>query len=114
MNPVKAGMVTKPADYTWSSYSRNALAMADDLITDQKLYKALGKGFDQRCAAYKALFGKLDISGQDSQITRATFRGEVFGNDRFHKRISRLIERPTKLSSHGGDRKSEAYVNQAG
>lgn len=114
MNPVKAGMVKKPGDYIWSSYSRNALGTTDDLVTDHKLYKALGKSIYQRCAAYKALFGKLDISEQRSQITQATLRGEVYGSDRFHKRMSRLIKRPTKLSSHGGDRKSVAYSNQAG
>ncbi len=114
MNPVKAGLVKKPGDYLWSSYARNALGATDDLVADHKLYKALGKSVDQRCAGYKTLFGKLDISPQRSQITLATLRGEAYGSDRFHKRISKLIERPTKLRSHGGDRKSEAYANQAG
>jgi len=114
MNPVKAGMVKKPADYAWSSYSRNALATADGLITDHTLYKALGKKFDQRCAGYKTLFRKLDISNQRKQITQATMRGEVYGSERFHNRVSRLIKRPTKLRTHGGDRKSESYPNQAG
>ena len=98
MNPVKAGMVKNPADYIWSSYSRNALAKADELITDHKLHKALDKSIDQRCAAYKALFEKLDVSAQRSQITLATIRGEVYGSDRFRKRMSKLIRRPTKLN----------------
>lgn len=56
MNPVKAGMVKNPANYPRSSYSRNALAESDNLITDHKLYKALGKTIDRRCTSYKLLF----------------------------------------------------------
>ena len=37
-----------------------------------------------------------------------------FSSDGFHSKISELISRSTKLSSHGGDRKSEAYENQTG
>ncbi|MBV1914615.1 MAG: transposase, partial [Pseudomonadales bacterium] len=114
MNPVKAGMVKSPANYPWSSYSRNALAAPDDLVTDHKLYKALGKTTDQRCSSYKSLFDETDISSDEGLITQATMRGEVFGDKRFHKRISRLIKRPTKLTSHGGDRKSESFADQAG
>jgi len=116
MNPVKAGMVKDPADYPWSSYSRNALAEADDLVTDHKLYKALGKTIEQRCSGYKLLFDKTDVSSDEELITQATMRGEVFGNKRFHQRISRLINRPTKLTSHGGDRKSKSFTDpdQAG
>lgn len=41
-------------------------------------------------------------------------QGEVYGCDGFHSKISTMISRATKLSSHSGDRKSEAYENQAG
>ena len=35
------------------------------------------------------------------------------GDDEFHQKISKLLSRSTKLTSHEEDRKSEAY-NQAG
>ena len=41
-------------------------------------------------------------------------RGEVYGGDEFRQKISRLISRETKLAVYGGDRKSEAYKDQAG
>ena len=41
-------------------------------------------------------------------------RGEVYGRDVFHSKISELISRSTKLTSHGGDRKSEKYQDLAG
>lgn len=60
------------------------------------------------------MFEVLNTAKQDSQITEATMRGEVFGSDGFHSKISQLISRSTKLTAHGGDRKSEMYKNQAG
>ena len=114
MNPVKASMVNNASEYPWSSYPYNALGEPDKLITEHNLYTALGKTSELRCHSYKGLFERLDIDQQRKQITKATLAGEVFGNDRFHKKISLLVNRATRLCSHGGDRKSESYKNQAG
>jgi REP-associated tyrosine transposase len=114
MNPVKAGMVKNIEDYEWSSYRRNALGVPDELITEHRLYKRLGKEQELRYKKYKSLFDKLDISEQDQQIMEATMRGVVYGSDKFHSRIAKLITRPTQLMAHGGDRKSEEFVDQAG
>jgi len=54
------------------------------------------------------------MSLQYKLITEATLRGEVYGSKLFHTRISKLIDRPTKLVTDGGDRKSEEYLSQAG
>ena len=55
------------------------------------------------------MFDKLDIARQESLIIEVTLRGEVYGGDGFHKRISQLILRSTRLTNHGGDRKSDAF-----
>jgi putative transposase len=114
MNPVKAGMVKNIKDYEWSSYRHNALGIADKLITEHRQYKRLGKEMSLRYKNYKALFDELETSEQDEQITEATMRGVVYGSERFHTKTTKLIMRPTRLKSHGGDRKSEKYRNQAG
>jgi putative transposase len=33
LNPVRAGMVSHPSQYLWSSYRQNALGQPDDLVT---------------------------------------------------------------------------------
>ena len=114
MNPIKAGMVEDLKDYQWSSYLHNALGQADPLITEHGRYQALGTNTRQRSAGYLNLFGRLNSSVRDTAITEATMRGEVYGSKAFHHKISALVSRATKLTSHGGDRKSEAYHNQAG
>ena len=51
LNPVRAGLVTEPANYPWSSYRANALGNRDDLVTPHERYKALG------LVAYRELVG---------------------------------------------------------
>ena len=114
MNPVKANMVSKPSDYDWSSYTHNALGETDKLVSEHDLYKALGTTSDARCKHYNQLFNQLDISQTRKQITKATIAGEAFGSEAFHHKIGALTNRATKLSTHGGDRKSESFKNQAG
>ncbi len=110
MNPVRAGMVKTPADYRWSSYQHNALGETDRLITEHIRYKGLAINAEERYANYQQMFNNQTSSTkQDDQIAEATMRGEVVGNDAFHRQISGLLSRATKLSSHGGDRKSETY-----
>ncbi|MDO8908251.1 MAG: transposase [Pseudohongiella sp.] len=55
LNPVRAGMVARPADYPWSSYSHNALGASSWLDPHQE-YLALGNTTASRRAAYKQLF----------------------------------------------------------
>ena len=62
----------------------------------------------------KEIYYTLNTAEQDQQITEATMRGEVYGTRGFHYKISKVISRATKLTSHGGDRKSENYRDQAG
>jgi len=113
MNPIKADMVGNIEDYKWSSYPHNALGIKDGLITEHLLYKRLGKESSLRCKNYKSFFSETG-SEHDKDITEATMRGIVYGKEKFHKKIARLISRPTRLMAHGGDRKSDEYQNQAG
>ncbi len=114
MNPVKANMVENIADYPWSSYQHNALGEKNSLITEHPLYQDLGKSTELRAKNYQKIFNTLNNSDQEQQITEATMRGEVFGSSGFHHKIRQLISRTTRLTTHGGDRKSESYRNQAG
>jgi len=112
MNPIKANMVKSLDDYKWSSYAHNAFGKEDKLVSEHALYHQLGKTVEARSEAYQSLFTELDLSKQNDDITQATLRGEVYGSDDFHKHIEKSLTRSSKLSAHGGDRKSKAYKNQ--
>jgi putative transposase len=59
LNPVRAGLVTDPSQYRWSSYGANATGLLDPLVTAHERYLALGVSREARTTAYRALFNQL-------------------------------------------------------
>ncbi len=105
-------MVEHPAEYPWSSYRANALGHEDPLITHHYKYKELGRSYELRQAAYRALF-KTHISEKKlTEIREATNKEWVLGSDYFKEKISRQLARRVIPMTRGGDRKSEAFRNQ--
>jgi putative transposase len=52
LNPVRAGMVARPADYPWSSHRSNALSTFDPLVASHPLYEQLAATPEARRVAY--------------------------------------------------------------
>ncbi len=79
LNPVRAGMVAVPEDYTWSSYKANGFGQHMKLWTPHRVYLDLGATTGERAAAYRGLFaGHIDES-LVRQIRKATNRGMILG-----------------------------------
>ncbi len=53
-NPVRAGMVTDPAEYPYSSYPFYAMGTSDSLLETNPLYAGLGYDDRERRVAYRA------------------------------------------------------------
>ncbi len=91
LNPVRANMVTDPAQYRWSSYRHNGLGKPDDRITLHPLYLALGKDEDTRLAEYRGLFR----SGLDEEaltdIRVALSQGQPLGSERFSEMMCAAV-----------------------
>ncbi len=64
LNPVAAGMVARPEEYCWSSYSVNAWGDESELITPHDEYLRLGGDGSVRQYAYRELF-KDNLSEED-------------------------------------------------
>ena len=63
MNPVRAGMVSRPVEYQWSSYGMNAWGKDSPMVRPHAMYLALGSTWDERLIAYRELFRRcLDES----------------------------------------------------
>ncbi|RGP39591.1 hypothetical protein BPTFM16_02763 [Altererythrobacter insulae] len=56
LNPIRAGMVTEPSEYHWSSYHINALGKHSSLCTPHTEYLNLGATDLQRQHNYRAIF----------------------------------------------------------
>ena len=95
-NPVRAGMVTDPAEYRWSSFASNALGAEDALVTPHERYGALGTSERTRQRAYRALFLDTFERSTLAAIRDATNHGWALGDERFQRNIS-TIRRATRL-----------------
>jgi putative transposase len=81
MNPVRAGIVSEPAAYRWSSFRSNAEGQHDVLVRWHPVYLALGSWGTARRDAYRALFQTPLSWPMLDAIRRAAARGSVLGED---------------------------------
>ena len=93
LNPVRAGLVEKPADYRWSSHRTNAFGARDPLVTPHAHYLDLGADARARRAAYRSLFETELDESTIAEIRDATNKGWALGDARFRKEIGRLLAR---------------------
>ena len=112
LNPVRANMTKRPAEYTWSSYGANALGKENPLITPRIEYRRLGTTEQVRLQAYRQLFRTRLPEATLNELRDATNKGWALGDTRFKTKIAKLIDRPVDSSGYGGDRKSEEYWSE--
>jgi putative transposase len=82
LNPVRAGMVSQPGDYTWSSYHANAGAAGDPLVSAHDAYLSLGSTESARIRAYRGLFDVQLPQDDVEAIRKATSGGYRIGESR--------------------------------
>jgi putative transposase len=108
MNPVRAGMVSHPGHYPWSSYGSSALGIASTLITPNAAYLALGSDASLRRAAYRALF-EVAATPRELDEIRSALQAEMgLGSVEFLERIGREAGRELRR-----DRRPAMHQNEA-
>lgn len=101
LNPVRAGIVSSPGEYIWSSYQANALGRTIKLCTPHDLYIKLGASANDRLLAYQNLFTLSNKNEDAHHIRHATNKGIVLGNDRFRAEIEQLTGIRTTILKRG-------------
>ena len=82
MNPVRAHMVARPADYRWSSYHSNTGRERNTMLTPHAEYAALGLAESARFRAYDELFKREEDTVLLAAIRDATDGGyALLGED---------------------------------
>jgi putative transposase len=104
LNPVRAGMVKHPQDYSWSSYLANAHSKKNALLTQHCLYRQLDANLAERQRAYRQLFRTAIEAADLEAIRESTNKGWVLGNGRFREKIERLSGRRTMPKPRGRPR----------
>ena len=101
MNPVRAGMVSHPAAYRWSSYRANARGVNNPLLTSHGLYLALGNIPPARQYAYRELFRDGLKAGQVHEIREMLNQELVLGREDFKDRIAQMTGRQVRRGKDG-------------
>ncbi len=90
LNPVRAAIVTDPAEYSWSSYRAHAFSQTAKMWTPHAEYLALGPTTKTRTAAYRQSCEQELSEKLVADIRHALNAGLVLGNDHFRKQVEEL------------------------
>lgn len=101
LNPVRAGMVSDPAQNRWSSYRHNGLGQADERLVAHPLYKSLEHDAEVRHASYRALFRTELDDEAINDIRLALAQSQPLGDDRFAERICAWVGGEGSMQSEG-------------
>jgi putative transposase len=90
LNPVRAGMVTDPGDYYWSSYGAHALGIRARLWKAHAVYLSLGKNGLARQKAYRELMNETLDQKVLAKIRQCVNTGLVLGSEKFRAQVNGL------------------------
>lgn len=101
LNPMRAGIVSAPGLYQWSSFRRNALGHHDSVVTPHPTYLRLGLHEADQQSAYRALFSEAIPSADVDRIRAASNGNFAFGNHEFMEMAELTLRRAVRPSSRG-------------
>ena len=91
LNPVRAGMVTDPGNYRWSSYQAHGLGTRARMWTPHPAYLALGDRRTTRQKAYRSVMSETLDSDVIAKIRHCANSGLVLGSEKFRTQIARMV-----------------------
>jgi len=101
LNPVRAGIVSNPGQYRWSSFARNGLSSNDELIKEHAEYLNLGNSEQQRAENYRLLFEEFISEDELNFLRTHTQSGTPLGNSKFREEIEAVLAMQTGHPSRG-------------
>jgi len=96
LNPVRAGLVAKAADYAWSSHQHYVGMRNDKLVRPHPLYWQTGNTPFAREAAYAELVAQGVTQKQQSEVTDSVVKSWVLGEPSFVAQLQK--QTPRRLS----------------
>lgn len=108
LNPIRAGMVSSPEKFLWSSHLCLAQGKADDLVTPHDLYLNLAPGINARRRAYRSLFDVPLDSATVEHIRTCLQKGVALGSVEFCRQLEAESGRRASPRRPGRRPKGEA------
>jgi putative transposase len=93
LNPVRAGMVSTPAEYPWTSYRSNALGETNYLLTPHPLYLNLAATPEVTATRYRRLVEEKLNADIVDDIRYGSAKGLPAGSDKFKADIEKHLRR---------------------
>jgi REP-associated tyrosine transposase len=112
MNPVRAGLVSQPAEYRWSSYRFRALGIADQLLDPDPWYRALAEEVVEQQRIYREWVASRIPNEEWYRIRNATQKGRVIGGDAFRKEVEEILGRHLQGKLRGRPRKKQPTIQK--
>lgn len=107
LNPVRAGIVSHPAEYRWSSYLFHAEGKKGSLVDEDPWYLGLGNAPLQRQKSYR-LFVAAESPGHELSWIRTNIqRGGITAGQSFIQRLARRLGSQLELRPRGRPKKDE-------
>ena len=95
LNPVRAGMVSDPAEFLWSSHRCHAFGKGDDLVSPHAVFDEISRDDEERRKCYRALF-KAQIEPATLDFIRGSLNtGWPLGSADFRERLQAMCGRRT-------------------
>lgn len=101
LNPVRAGLVSDPREYAWSSHRHHIGQLADRHLAPHPVYWALGNTPFAREASYREFVHAGLATEQERHIVDATLHGWALGDDEFVRSLQRETERRVVRAARG-------------
>ncbi len=101
LNPVRAGMVSEPQDYAWSSHRHYVGVQSDHLVTPHPHFFSLGNTPFSRERAYKELVDTGVAQELRQRVTDTLLKNHALGDPAFITQLERKTERRWQASKAG-------------
>ena len=102
LNPVRAGMVTNPGEYRWSSYVQRAGEAAPyPWLDTDPCFEALAMTEPERAARYRDFVLSAIPAGEWDLIRDAIQRGQLTGQSRFIDEVEAIVGRRIEHRKQG-------------
>lgn len=112
LNPVRAGLVAKAADYPWSSHGHYAGLRHDARVTPHALYWQLGNTPFSREAAYVEWVHQGLTYQQQAALTESVLKGWALGDAGFLSDLKRTTPRRVTRLTAGRPRSQQSPANK--
>ncbi|HEX6992980.1 MAG TPA: transposase [Gammaproteobacteria bacterium] len=111
-NPVRAGMVRRPDDYTWSSVRINCGTRSSSLVKPHPVFLALGSTARVRAARYRQLLDEGLAQQTVDEIRNSVRSGLPAGSDEFRQSLEASLNRPLCRRRPGRPRKEQKAASR--